>query len=221
MIYRKIAFLAIANLLGMNYAVYPMETVKNMSMNVLKETGNGAGILGVSIAAAITYGITKNMVTANVCPEFFSQGILKKKTEQFHKDSWLKSSSSIKLAFGWGVGVSWRMGALLGIPIAAASRFGSWPQLCMRDLVKPAGIAITGMYALSMINWLYGYYKATKMNNDEIKIWLSDRDSLDVSKHKQKQFIASYHAHGGDFIGERVAVLGLIAYVVIERYRRS
>lgn len=83
-------------------------------------------IIGVSVLAAVAYGIVHDQITARVCVEYFSV---------FHPPILGGTDSPTLLAFGWGLIATWWVGVWLGVPLATAARAGVWPRLSVRDLL--------------------------------------------------------------------------------------
>jgi hypothetical protein len=83
-------------------------------------------IIGLSIAAAIVYGILHDQVTARVCVEYFTIG---------HPPVFPTADPTL-LGLGWGALATWWVGLLLGVLLAVVSRGGSRPK---RNAVSLSG----------------------------------------------------------------------------------
>ena len=109
-------------------------------------------ILGLSVLAAVLYGIAHDQVTTRVCLEYFTV---------FHAPVFGTESPTL-LAFGWGVIATWWMGLFLGFPLALAARAGRRPKWTARQLVRPIAVLLATMAVLSLIAGILGYLVATR-----------------------------------------------------------
>lgn len=75
-------------------------------------------IIGMSILAAVTYGILHNQVTARICVEYFTIG---------HPQI-IGSTSPTLLGLAWGIVATWWVGLPLGIGLAFAARGNRGPN---------------------------------------------------------------------------------------------
>jgi len=96
-------------------------------------------IILLSIAAAVTYGILHDQITARICVEYFTIG---------HPPVFGTDDPTL-LGFGWGVLATWWVGLILAILLALAARIGSRPKLGARQLVRPLAmmLLIVGAFA--------------------------------------------------------------------------
>lgn len=104
-------------------------------------------IVFLCIAAAVVYGIIHDQFTARVCVEYFTV---------FHPPVFATNSPTL-LGFGWGVIATWWAGAMIGLPLALATRAGSRPRMNARQVV-PYILRLLLVMALSAIafGWI-GY----------------------------------------------------------------
>ena len=79
------------------------------------------------IAAAVSYGIVHDQVTARVCVEYFTIG---------HPPVFAPKDPTL-LGIGWGILATWWVGLLLGLPLAVAARAGRRPKRSAASLVQP------------------------------------------------------------------------------------
>lgn len=77
--------------------------------------------------AAIVYGVLHDLVTANLCVEYFTVA---------HPPVF-PTRSPVLLALGWGVIATWWVGLGLGIGLALAARIGSAPKMKPAELRRP------------------------------------------------------------------------------------
>jgi hypothetical protein len=104
-------------------------------------------ILGLSVAAAVTYGIVQDQITARVCVEYFTIG---------HPPVF-RTQDPTALALGWGVLATWWVGVLLGVPLVAVARWGSRPKLTARDLVRPLAVLMACVGLVALLAGVVGY----------------------------------------------------------------
>jgi hypothetical protein len=107
-------------------------------------------ILALSVAAAITYGILQDHVTARICVEYFTIG---------HPPVFNTDDPTL-LAFGWGTLATWWVGVLLGLPLAFVARYGSRPQVAARELVRPLALLMACAGLFAFLAGLTGYMAA-------------------------------------------------------------
>jgi len=155
-----------------------------------------AKIIVFCVAAAVTYGILHDMVTANVCVEYFTVA---------HPPVF-PTENPFLLALGWGVIATWWVGLPLGILLAATAQIGPRPvpladlrRRILLVMVVSAGAAlvsgITG-FALGLL----GKFPLTLGWNEIIPPSRQARFAFDAWAH-----LASYS----------VGALGGLALVVI------
>lgn len=92
-------------------------------------------IIGLSIVAAILYGVVHDQVTAHVCVEYFTIG---------HPPVFATESPTL-LGIDWGIIATWWVGALLGGPLALAAIRGPRPRRSAGSLVRPIGLRLVFM----------------------------------------------------------------------------
>jgi len=92
-------------------------------------------IIGLSVAAAVVYGIVHDQFTARICVEYFTVG---------HPPMFDTESPTL-LAFGWGFIATWWVGVILGIPAAWLARVGAKPKLCAAQLLRPLAFLLAIM----------------------------------------------------------------------------
>jgi hypothetical protein len=147
-------------------------------------------IIGLGVLAAIAYGIALDNVTARVCVEYFTIG---------HVPIFGTEDPTL-LALGWGVLATWWVGLALGIYLAVACRVGRRPKLTAGDLVRPLGVLLVSMAAVSLLAGLAGYFAATRG-----WIWLAGPIALLVPAARHHAFLADLWSHlaayGSAFLG--------------------
>jgi hypothetical protein len=163
-------------------------------------------IVALSVLAAIVYGICHDQVTARVCVEYFTIG---------HAPVFETTSPTL-LAFGWGVIASWWMGAVLGVPLAAASRLGAPPKLIATDLFKPVVILLAVMGIGALAAGLIGYGAASTG-----RVWLVGRMQDRVPADRHVAFLADLWAHNAAYITGFVGGFILCGFAVHVRKKMS
>lgn len=158
----------------------------------------GLKIVGLCVAAAIVYGILHDLVTANLCVEYFSV---------FHPPIFHTNSPWL-LALGWGVIATWWMGLFLGPLIAAASLTGELPKLGWRDLVVPIVRLLLTSYACALVAGLIGFFVVKR-----IPSWIYTNyprmNYAHLGPQGQRYFMAALSAHYASYV-----VNGIGAFVV-------
>jgi hypothetical protein len=160
-------------------------------------------IVSVTVLAAIVYGILHDQVTARVCVEYFTIG---------HPPVFDTNNPTL-LALGWGVLATWWVGLLLGIPLAAAARWGRRPKREPRSLLRPVVLlmACAGLCALAagVIGWF-----AAETGGVRLLEPLASR----VPRDKHTAFIADLWAHLASYAVGFVG--GVVVIVSVWRSRR-
>jgi hypothetical protein len=160
-------------------------------------------VIGLSVVAAVVYGIAHDLVTAHVCVEYFTIG---------HPPVFA-TSDPIELAIGWGIIATWWVGAGLGIVLALAAQAGSRERRTAQSLVRPLVklSAIAGVCALAA--GTAGYFLA---HAQKLTLVGPIVDALPADR--RVAYIADACAHlasyGVGFIG------GLILSIQVWRSRR-
>lgn len=100
------------------------------------------GIVCLSIVCCVTYGILLDQITVRICLEYFTIG---------HPPLFPTDHPTL-LALGWGVIATWWVGAILGVPLSLAARFGNAPKRTARQLVRPmlTLMLLSGVFACMM-----------------------------------------------------------------------
>ena len=160
-------------------------------------------IITLCVVAAVVYGILHDQVTARVCVEYFTIG----------HDPIFDTESPTLLAIGWGIKATWRMGVLLGLPVALACRLGSPPRFTARQLVRPLAILLLVMAIGALLSGIAGY-RAAKAGDIHLDGGLA---SL-IAPEKHAAFLADFWAHSASYTLGFVGSLVVIFYVVFARW---
>jgi hypothetical protein len=104
-------------------------------------------IIGLSVSAAITYGIIQDQITARICVEYFTIGHARL----------IDTDSPTVLGLFWGVVATWWVGLPLGMGLAVAARAGRRHQLTASDLLPPLTRLLLTMFAFAALAGLIGF----------------------------------------------------------------
>jgi len=164
------------------------------------------GILLFSIAAAISYGIVHDQVTARICVEYFTIG----HPPVFHTDS------PTLLALGWGVIATWWVGLPLGFFLACASRIGTWPRTGVRELLRPT---LCLLLVMGLTAGLFGWRGFHRANAGTVHLPAALAASVPPEKHAV--FIADWFAHSASYGVGALGGLALCFWMIRKRWQLS
>jgi hypothetical protein len=108
------------------------------------------GIIGLSIAFCVVYGILHDQITARICVEFFTIG---------HPPVF-QTQDPTMLGIGWGVIATWWVGAILGIPLSIAARFGRTPKRTVKQMILPMLILMLCSGVFAILLGFVGFFAA-------------------------------------------------------------
>jgi hypothetical protein len=159
-------------------------------------------IVALSVAAAVTYGIIHDQVTARICVEYFTVG---------HPPVFDTEDPTL-LGVGWGIFATWWVGVILGVPLAMTARIGNWPKRSARSLIRPIAWMMLATAICAAIAGIFGWLLARNgvvfLLND-----LADR----VPRTKHVPFLACLWTHSASyFVG---FITGVIVIVRVGRSR--
>ena len=154
-------------------------------------------IILLSIAAAVTYGIVHDQITARVCVEYFTIGHARL----------IDTDSPTLLGLFWGVVATWWVGLPLGIGLALVSRLGKRPKLVATDLIRPLCILLLVMFVIAILAGILGWIGAGQ------GWWrLVDRLASRVPEEEHAAFIADGWAHGASYLS---GIIGGVAIWIV------
>jgi hypothetical protein len=104
-------------------------------------------IIGLSVLAAVAYGIVHDQITARICVEYFTIGHARL----------IDSDSPTVLGFFWGIVATWWVGLPLGAGLAVAARTGSRRKLGPKELVPSLARLLLAMFAVATVAGCIGY----------------------------------------------------------------
>jgi len=139
-----------------------------------------AKIVLMSVLAAMAYRVVQDQVTVRVCVEYFAMG----------HNPVLSTESTALLAYGRWMIASWWWGLLLGVPLAAAARFGSKPKTKAVTLREPMIHLLVRVACYAVLAGLAGYF-AVKQG------WFGVIESMehDLVPEREAAYIAVLWAH--------------------------
>ena len=151
-------------------------------------------IIGISVLAAIIYGIIHDQVTARICVEYFTIG----------HPRLIDSDSPTILGMFWGVVATWWVGLPLGIGLAVAARVGARPKLTCAQLIRPIGVLLCCMFGVAFLAGLIGYFTSSS----EI-FHLVGRLGKRIPQDKHVAFLTAGWAHSGSYLA------GLVGGIIL------
>lgn len=168
----------------------------------------GLKIVGLCVLASIAYGILHDLVTANLCVEYFSK---------FHPDVF-HTESPLLLALGWGVIATWWMGLILGPIVSAAARSGELPKFTWRDLLKPLAIVLGISYGCAIIGGLVGYF-VVQTPPKWVFTMGANMDGVTFTPEKARLFTADLFAHNTSYTVSTIGALSMCVWLIVRRVK--
>ena len=155
----------------------------------------GLRIIGLCIVAAIAFGVTHDLFSVAVCPEYLG----------IHHRS-IGTQSPVLLAFAWGFLATWWFGVASGLVFAVCCRVGELPQLSWFELKWPIVRVLTAILVLAILTWLMvylvsGIFPSQSYNDDRLL-------RSTAVMHKQSYLLSG------------IATISLAIWIVVKRYRR-
>ncbi len=136
------------------------------------------------VFAAIVYGIAHDQVTAHLCVEYFSMA----------HPTILPLTSATLLAIQWGVLATWWVGAILGVLLVVAARFGSRPRLSAAQLMRPILNLLITMACAVLLAGLLGFILAKRGVID-----INGPLAGAIPTWKHPRFMADWWAHSASY----------------------
>lgn len=161
------------------------------------------GIISLSIACCVVYGILHDQITARICVEYFTIG----HPPVFH------TQDPTLLGIGWGIVATWWVGAILGVPLAVVSRVGSAPKKTTGQLFRPTVILMIVCAAFALVMGLVGFVAARNG-----WVFLTGNLATRVPSEKHVAFITDLWAHSASYFAGFVG--GIVLMVHTWRSRR-
>ena len=158
-----------------------------------------------SMAAAIVYGILHDMVTAQLCVEYFT----------IAHPLIIPTESPFLLALFWGVFATWWVGLFLGTALALAARLGPAPKISLAGLRR----SIILLMLLSAIAALIaGITGAVLITNGQAA--LPGEWPYLIQPERHATFFAVGLAHLTSYAAGGIGGLVLIVLTIVKRLRR-
>lgn len=163
-------------------------------------------IILLCIMAAIVYGIVHDQITARICVEYFTV---------FHPPVFETDDPTL-LGLGWGVIATWWVGLIMGVLLASAARFGSWPKFTARQLIKPLTIMLLCTASLAVLAGSVSYLLAVRQMT-----YMDAASSIYIVPEHRVGFLVDLWAHLASYIGGFFGGSILSVWVVFKRRRIS
>ena len=172
----------------------------------MKSFFNGILIILISIVLAIVYGIIHDLVTANICVEYFTIGHPKI----------IENESPITMAFLWGIIATWWAGLFIGLLLAFASQVGEWPKYAPLKLIQPILVLLSIMGISALIAGIVG---GILFESGSIQI--IPRYNAVLLPEKHRPFMIDLFAHSASYFVGFLGGIGLAIWVIIKRWKLS
>jgi hypothetical protein len=152
-------------------------------------------IIGMTVAAAATYGIVHDQITARICLEYFTVG---------HPPIFPTTSPTL-LALGWGVVATWWVALPLGVLLALSARLGSRPRVSARELRRPLLVLLGVMAVCALLAGALGAVLAHLG-----LVTLTPYLAANVPANRHTAFLADLWAHSASYVAGMIGGLVLI-----------
>jgi hypothetical protein len=146
---------------------------------------NRAKIILLCVAAAITYGVSHDQVTARLCIEYFTVA----------HPPLFSATSPTMVGLCWGVAATFGIGTALGVLLALAADVGNQPPLPASQLLRPVAKLLAAMAISALIAGVCGYFLAER---GTISIPADFADAIPREHHHR--FMAVWFAHGASYL---------------------
>jgi hypothetical protein len=157
-------------------------------------------------AAAIIYGVLHDLVTANLCIEYFTVA---------HPPIF-PTRSPILLALGWGVIATWWVGLALGIGLAMAARIGAERKMGLDALRRPIVLLMVATAGAAIVAGAVGAGLSAAGFRP-----IPDIGVAMIPANRQVAFSADAWAHAASYGFGAVGGLFLIARTLRRRRREG
>ena len=154
------------------------------------------GIIALTVASCVIYGVLHDQITARICIEYFTIG---------HPPIFPTQDPTL-IGLGWGVIATWWVGFILGISLAIVSRVGASPKITASQLFRPILFIMSVSAAFSIATGIVGFVAARNG-----WVYLVGAIANQVPADKQTAFITDLWAHSGSyfagFVGGAILIL--------------
>ncbi len=160
-------------------------------------------IIGMTVAAAVAYGIVMDQITARICLEYFTIG---------HPPIFPTTSPTL-LALGWGVIATWWVALPLGVLLALCARLGSRPRASAQELRVPILVLLGVMGVCAVLSGALGAMLAQAG-----LVTLTPDLAANVPVGRHVAFLADLWAHSASYVAGMVG--GVVLAVRTYRTRQ-
>jgi hypothetical protein len=173
--------------------------------------------LVASVALAIAYGITNDLITSRISPEYFLffKGAAERVSNEAAANPALHRGELDLQAIRIGTLATWSAGLIGAALLLTANSIGNWPRPSLRRLARYVALmfalAIVGAVALGIIGYRGGL---TWTSGDFAEMVAND----EMRPHR---LMCTYGIHLGGYLGALLGLLIGIARVLIVRRRRA
>jgi hypothetical protein len=163
-------------------------------------------IIGLSILAAIVYGIIHDQITARISVEYFNPG---------HPPIFGGTMNPTLLGLGWGVIATWWVGFFLGVPLGICSTVGGLPRVSAMDLIKPIAVMLVVLATLAALSGVTGYVAARSGHFP----FDSELNDPDTPADQRVRFATAHATHLASYAFGTLLGIALCIWVLVRRYR--
>jgi len=160
-------------------------------------------IVFLGLAAAITYGILHDQVTARLCVEYFTVA----------HPRIIASQSPALLGFAWGVVATWWVGLPLGVALAVAARSGHRSPLGVAEVRSSVVGLLLVMALCAIVAGFVGQQLAVAGQIGFPSVWAAG-----VTPEHRPAFIGVWWAHNASY---DVGILGGLVLCIVTYWRRG
>lgn len=157
----------------------------------------GLKFVGYSALVAVVYGLAHDLVTANICPQYF--------LPPYHPLI-INTHSPWFLALLWGVIATWWMGSIMGGLLALASRVGSWPKLTFAAVWRRILFTMASVWILAMVLLTCLYLITNVIMADNPKV---------TDLNRRLVIVGTTHAFS--YGASTIAGFGLVVSILVHR----
>jgi hypothetical protein len=160
-------------------------------------------IIGLSVLAAVAYGVIHDQVTARICVEYFTIGHARL----------IDSDSPTVLGLFWGVVATWWVGLPLGTGLAIAARVGKRRKLTAADLLPSLAKLLSVMFAVATVAGCIGHF-----GGEAGAFVLTGPLASRIPADRHVAFLTCGWAHGASYLA---GILGGIILLIRTWRRRN
>ena len=174
-----------------------------------------------AIAAAVIYGIIHDQITTHLCLEYFTEGFHKHNVKGTFIEKTLQKYPKSATWHGliWGTIATWWVGAIIGIPLVAATQMGPWPKLTLKELIKPTLIMLSATGLSAVIGGVTSYHTHPELTNN----FMNDEFQVDVklSDKTKRCYWTAAEMHRESYGAGAVFSISLIGWSLWMRYKKT